>query len=99
MTRLLVSGSVVEARVASASAAAAAAVEGYTYWPAALMIDAVGRFQGTPSGAPVHTDEIGAAAPRCQSAACVLGALVRALMPMSLPIRGWSPPGTTPAPT
>ena len=51
------------------------------------------RFHGTPRGAPVQTEEIGAMAPSCQVVACVLGAFVSELMAKSLPISGWSPPG------
>jgi hypothetical protein len=92
--RLLVVGSDVEAKVASASAAAAAVVEGATNASAAFSTAAVGRFHGTPSGSPVHTDATGMMAPSANWATSVLGAPVRGTRPTILPKVASSPPTT-----
>jgi hypothetical protein len=65
---LFVVGSEVAARVASFSAASAAAAEGATKEPWALITAAVGRFQGTPSGVPVQSEATGMMAPGVISA-------------------------------
>jgi hypothetical protein len=90
----LVVGSDVAAKVASASAASAAAVEGATKASAAFSTAAVGRFHGTPSGSPVHTDATGMMAPRANWDTSVLGAPVRPTRPTILPKVAWSPPTT-----
>lgn len=85
-------GSDVEAKVASASAAAAAVVEGATKASAAFSTAAVGKFHGTPSGSPVHTDATGMMAPSANWDTSVLGASVRGTKPTILPKVASSPP-------
>ena len=60
---------------------------------AAFWIAAVGKFHGTTSGAPVHSDTTGRIAPSWTAIACVLGPSVIGFKKATLPMVAWSPPG------
>jgi hypothetical protein len=91
---LFVVGSVVEAKTASFSAAAAEAADGATKAPCAFWTAAVGRFQVSPSGAPVQSASTGTIAPRMRLAATLPGKPEIGFIWTSLPRSGWSPPAT-----
>ncbi len=85
-------GADVFARVASFSAAAAAASDGATNWPAAFSNAAVGMFQAAPSGAPVQTDETGKESPTIEGSGEV-GMVHRGTLVVALTVRSLSRKG------